>query len=96
MDTLCRNIDPSLSWVTTLDYSHGGPSRYTSVGDGGGECGSNVDGGAVLDPLSLGFFFDIDAKSVIIKETKRGCVRSVSPSFVVSHSTSKIIDIKDR
>ena len=32
--------------------------------------------------------------SVIIKETKRGCVRSVSSfvSFVVSHSTSKITD----
>ena len=54
---LCRNIDPALSWVTTSDRSHGGPSRYTSVGDGGGECGSNVDGGAVVDPLlSIGFF----------------------------------------
>ena len=68
---LCRNIDPAL--VTTSDYNHGGPSRYTSVGDGGGECGSNADGGAVVDPLSLGFFFDIDAKLILIQRRHQQC-----------------------
>ena len=56
--------------MPTSDYNHGGPSRYTSVGDGGGECGSNADG-AMVDLLSLGFFFDIDAKLILIHTKSR-------------------------
>ena len=43
------------------------------------------------------YLSDDQVKSVLIKETIRVCVRSVSSFFVSSsHFTSKIIDKKDR
>ena len=71
MDTLCRNIDPSL--VTTSDYSHGGPSRYTSVGDGGENVAAMLSwwrgcaGSADVTRL----LFDIDAKLILIHTKSR-------------------------
>ena len=51
--------------------------------------------GEISPTITYTSYLIYNLQSVIIKETKRGCVRSVI-LFCLSHSTSKITDKKDR